>query len=338
MPNPKTPIASPAPHPIRATYRLQFHAKFTFDDGGRLAGYLRDLGISHVYSSPILTARSGSMHGYDVVAYDSINPALGGENSFREMARCFRQHDIGIILDIVPNHVAVGGDDNLMWLDLLRHGPESRYAKWFDIDFDDPDPELNGKVLAPFLSQPRPQAIRNGAVFLEKTGLIGGYAVKAGEHIFPIRVEDEAEIAEIGLEAFRKPDRLSELLARQNFVLDAWWNAGDRINWRRFFDITQLAAIRMDNPEAYSAKHDLIFQLYRDGIIDGLRIDHVDGLADPAEYCQTLRRDLFALQSDRPATASNNAAWLVLLSVSNPSLQTSHIIVFINLSTTFPVD
>jgi (1->4)-alpha-D-glucan 1-alpha-D-glucosylmutase len=295
----------------RATYRLQFHKGFPFPAGRDLAGYLAELGVSHVYSSPILTARAGSPHGYDVVRYDSVNPELGGEEGFREMAAALREHGVGIILDIVPNHVAVGGGDNPMWLDLLKHGRESRYASWFDVDFETPDAELTGKVHAPFLGEPYRNVLAAGELALIAREE-GGYAVSYGEHLFPIRPEDEAEIADAGFDAYADAAKLDALIARQNFLLDWWRNAGDRINWRRFFDITQLAAIRMEEPAAFAAKHALALRLYAEGVIDGLRIDHVDGLGDPAGYCRKLRSELDARQGQRPADSAQGRAWLVV--------------------------
>lgn len=309
------PVATSSDVP-RATYRLQFHKDFPFSSGRDLAPYLAELGISHVYASPILTARAGSMHGYDVVDYDAINPELGGEAAFEEMAAALRAQGIGIILDIVPNHMAVGGSDNRLWLDLLKHGRNSAYADWFDVDFETPDPQLAGKVHAPFLGEPYREVLASGALSLVIHD--GGYAVSYGEHLFPIRPEDQAEIAAAGVDAFRDADRLDALLSRQNFVLDWWRNAGDRINWRRFFDITQLAAIRMDEPAAFAAKHAVCFRLYRDGLIDGLRIDHVDGLSDPADYCRELRRHLDTLQRQRPDGLRERRAWLVVEKILAP--------------------
>lgn len=294
----------------RATYRLQFHKGFPFSAGRDLAAYLAKLGISHVYASPILTARAGSMHGYDVVDYDAINPELGGEEGFVEMAAVLRRHNIGIILDIVPNHMAVGRRDNRMWLDLLKYGRSSNFATWFDIDFECADPQINGKVHAPFLGAPVRDVIEAGDLCLIAHD--GGYGISYGEHLFPIRPQDEAEIAALGIEHFRNPTALDVLLAKQNFVLDWWRNAGDRINWRRFFDITQLAAVRMEEPAAFAAKHAIALRLYRAGLIDGLRIDHVDGLSDPAGYCLELRSQLDALQRHRPSELANFRAWLVV--------------------------
>jgi (1->4)-alpha-D-glucan 1-alpha-D-glucosylmutase len=303
------PRSVPAP---RATYRLQFHAEFPFSAGAGLAGYLRDLGISHVYSSPILTARAGSQHGYDVVRDDAINPELGGEAGFRAMAEALREHGIGIVLDIVPNHVAVGGADNPVWLDLLKHGPASRHASWFDVDFEPPDAELRGKVHAPFLGSPYRELLERGELVLVEREGGEGFAIAYGEHLFPVRPQDEAEIAQAGLDTFREPERLDALIGRQNYLLDWWRNAGDRINWRRFFDITQLAAVRMEEPAAFDARHAVALGLYRDGLIDGLRIDHVDGLTDPACYCRQLRAKLDALQGERPEGLRDERAYLVV--------------------------
>ena len=294
----------------RATYRLQFHADFPFSAGRDLAPYLAELGISHLYSSPILTARKGSKHGYDVIDYDQINPELGGEDGFVAMAQALREHGIGIILDIVPNHMAVGGGDNKFWLDLLKNGPKSEFAGWFDIDFDGPDPDLKNKVHAPFLGEPYAVALADGKFSLVEHG--PGFALSYGEHLFPIRPQDDDAIRAEGIGAFADTGKLDALVKRQNFLPDWWSNAGDRINWRRFFDIIHLAAMRMDNPKAFAAKHKVAFKLYREGLIDGLRIDHVDGLGDPAEYCIELRRHLDALQPSRPDGLRDERAYLIV--------------------------
>lgn len=306
QPQPSAPVA------LRASYRLQFHKDFPFAEGAALAPYLARLGISHVYASPILTARRGSLHGYDVIAYDAVNPELGGEEAFRAMAAALRRHEIGIVLDIVPNHVAVGGDDNAMWLDLLRLGPASRYAGWFDVDFDSADPALTGKVHAPFLGEPLEAVLAQGGLALEKGQGGTGYALRYGDNLFPIRPEDQAELDSQGQDAFRDPASLRALLSRQNFVLDHWRNAGDRINWRRFFDVTQLGAVRMDEPAAFAAAHAIPLRLYEEGLIDGLRIDHIDGLADPARYCRELRLELDARQPRRPEDAAPGRALLLV--------------------------
>ena len=149
--------------PARATLRLQFHRGFTFADARPLVRYFAQLGISHVYSSPILTARPGSMHGYDVIDPDSINPELGGEDGFREFVDELRRHELRLILDIVPNHIAVGAG-NRRWMDVLAAGPGSRYAKFFDIDWNPPDGNLRGKVFLPVLGRPYGEALDAGEI------------------------------------------------------------------------------------------------------------------------------------------------------------------------------
>lgn len=303
---------------VRSTYRLQFHRDFPFAAALGLASYLRDLGVSHVYSSPILAARAGSLHGYDVISYDEINPELGGADDFRAMADAFRRAGMGIILDIVPNHVAVGGDDNAMWLDLLKWGQGSRYATWFDVDFDERDPVLAGRIHVPFLGEPFSDALDQGKLTLVEDPARQGYALRYGEHLFPVRAEDDAEIRTAGQAAYREPDRLRALIERQHFHLDYWRNASDRLNWRRFFEITQLAGIRIEAPEAFEAAHRLAFGFYEEGLIDGLRIDHVDGLADPASYCAKLRARLDALSRKRPSWAMPGPAWLIVEKILAP--------------------
>jgi len=267
---------------IRATYRLQFHKGFTFADAAPWAGYFAQLGISHIYSSPILTARAGSQHGYDVVDHGHINPELGGEEGFRAFASALKRQDIGIILDIVPNHVAVGKADNVWWLDLLANGKASRYAGYFDIDWDAPG--LENKVFAPFLGETPEAALAKGDLKLVREANTWMFAYY--DHRFPLRPEDQDN-----------PGQGSQtLLARQNFVLADWREADARLNWRRFFDINDLAAIRPGRPEVFEAVHATIFALYGENLIQGVRVDHIDGIADPAAYCRRLRRRLEALR------------------------------------------
>lgn len=272
----------------RATYRIQFHADFTFAHAAALADYLADLGISHLYASPITTAKTGSMHGYDVVDPTTISPALGGEAGFRAMAAALKARGIGIIVDIVPNHMGVGGDENAWWLDVLEHGRASRYARFFDIDW-----APTGKLLAPFLGQPYGEALASGALRVSDDGTA---IIAHNAHRFPIRPEDRAEVA-ADPRAFDDPDRLHALLERQHYRLAGWRTAADEINWRRFFDITELAALRIEDEAVFDAVHALLLRLYAEGLIDGLRIDHVDGLSDPPGYCRRLRA---AMEERRP--------------------------------------
>jgi (1->4)-alpha-D-glucan 1-alpha-D-glucosylmutase len=295
----------------RATYRLQLHKDFTFDQAAALAPYFAALGVSHVYASPILTARPGSMHGYDVVDHTRINPELGGEAGFLRLAAALRSHGLGIILDIVPNHMAVGGGDNPLWLDVLRRGRGSEYAGFFDIDFDTPEAGLTGKVLAPFLGAPYGEVLRSGDLTIARDDETGKFAAAYHHHRFPIRPEDQAEIAR-DPGRFGDPDQLHALLERQNFRLAWWRTAGDIINWRRFFDIIELAGLRIERPEVFDAVHAIAFDLYAKGVIDGVRVDHVDGLADPAAYCRKLRASLDALTPERPSDAAPGPAYIIV--------------------------
>ena len=269
--------------------RLQFHKGFTFADGAALVPYLVNLGISHIYSSPVLTARVGSIHGYDVVDPTLVNPELGGEPGFRDLVATARGAGVGLIVDIVPNHMAVGSTDNPWWTDLLRYGRSSRYADFFDVDWEPDDPDLHGKVLAPFLGRPYGEALGAGDIRLTRN--------PAGEPV--IRYFDsEFPIDPTTLDG---PGGLHGLLERQHYRL-AWWGvAGDEINWRRFFDINGLAALRIEDPVVFEATHATLFRLYAEGLIDGFRVDHVDGLSDPPGYCRHLRQRLDELAPDRRA-------------------------------------
>ncbi len=285
--------------------RLQLHKGFTFADASKLAHYLVDLGSSHVYSSPILTARAGSIHGYDVIDPTSVNPELGGERGFREFVAVLRAAGLGLIVDIVPNHMAVGGSDNLWWTDLLQYGRSSRYANFFDVDWDTADPDFRGKVLAPFLGRPYGEALDAGEIRIERTAS-GEPVVRYFDSEFPIDPSDYAHIDECGIEFFDPANPsgrslLHSLLERQHYRL-AWWGlAGDEINWRRFFDINGLAGLRIEVPEVFEATHATLFRLYADGLIDGFRVDHVDGLSDPPGYCRRLRQRLNELAPGRRA-------------------------------------
>jgi len=283
----------------RATYRLQFHKAFRFEDAARLADYFSALEISHIYASPILKARAGSTHGYNVVDFGQINPELGGEEQFRLMAGALRTRDIGIIADIVPNHMAVGQNDNAWWRDVLRNGRGSTFADYFDIDWEAPG--LEGKILAPFIDGPPERALEQGTLKLVREN--GDIAFAYYDHRFPLRPEDNATLGDVAL---AKAD-MTSLLARQHYVLSDWREADARINWRRFFDITELATLRMENDAAFDAVHAKTLALYAEGLIDGLRVDHVDGLSDPRAYCRKLRASLDAREAPQ-----NGRAYLIV--------------------------
>jgi (1->4)-alpha-D-glucan 1-alpha-D-glucosylmutase len=333
----------------RATARLQLHRGFTLDDAAATVPYLAQLGISHLYISPLLTARPGSLHGYDIVDHGAVNPELGGEAALRRLMAALRGHAMGLLADIVPNHMGVGGADNAWWLDLLEWGRASPYASFFDIDWEPPDRRLLNKVMVPFLGAPYGVCLANGEIRL---GLAAGrLAATYAEHVFPIAPRDYrailGELLPRDADALRRPAqgpagvcralaaldgdpriadtlarfdpaqpdgqaRLHALLERQNYRL-AWWRAAaDEINWRRFFDVTSLAGLRVELPAVFEATHATILRLYGDGLIDGVRIDHVDGLADPRAYCRKLRRRLAAAGRARPPGSAEGEPYIVV--------------------------
>src|SRR5580765_807084 len=213
----------------RATYRIQFHKDSPFAAAIPLAPYLRQLAISHVYSSPILKARAGSRHGYDVVDHSTVNPELGGENGFRRLATALRENGLGLIVDIVPNHMAVDAR-NYWWMDVLARGRESGFANYFDIDWD----VLDGKILLAILGKPYWQALEERQVTVEQEE--GRPFLHYFDHTLPLRSVDKG----VDAAAFSTPELLHQLLERQHYRL-AWWRTlADTINWRRFFDVPDL--------------------------------------------------------------------------------------------------
>jgi (1->4)-alpha-D-glucan 1-alpha-D-glucosylmutase len=314
-------MTQPVSSTPRATARLQFHAGFTLDDAVPVVPYLARLGASHLYASPILQARAGSTHGYDTVSHQHVNPELGGEEALRRLVAALRQHNMGLLLDIVPNHMGVGGDDNEIWLDVLAHGPGSSHAQFFDVDWESDDPALHGKMLAPFLGKPYGEALRDGELKLAKRGPTG-IAVDYYDNLFPIRPEDAAgalaEMEALNADTDEARDRLHALLERQHFRLSHWKLASEEINWRRFFDVTGLGGVRIEVPEVFEESHDLILRLYAEGLIDGLRIDHVDGLSQPGAYCRKLRRRMEAAARLRPADAPKVEPYIVVEKILAP--------------------
>ncbi|ABA74287.1 MULTISPECIES: malto-oligosyltrehalose synthase [Pseudomonas] len=339
---------------LRATVRLQFHRGFTLDQAVPLVPYFSRLGISHIYASPLLAARAGSMHGYDVVDPTRVNPELGGEPALRRLVASLREHGMGLILDIVSNHMAVGGGDNPWWLDLLKWGRLSPYGEFFDIQWHSPDPLMEGQLLLPFLGSDYGVALQDATLPLLFNAESGTFHVEHYEHHFPICPTDYGELlrsddspndalkaladrfSALGyqtdarslalplkeelqqlasdphiLQAIERNlthydskteegfQRLHQLLERQSYRLASWRTAADDINWRRFFDINELGGLRVERPAVFEATHGKIFQLIGEGLIDGLRIDHIDGLADPRGYCRKLRRRLDHLAPGR---------------------------------------
>lgn len=294
--------------------RLQFHHGFTFADAASLAPYLASLGISHVYASPIMTARANSMHGYDVVDPTRINPELGGEPEFRRLVEELRRHELGLIVDIVPNHMAIGSE-NAWWMDVLARGHGSRYAKYFDIDWHPADHRLAGKVLLPILGRPYGEVLASGELTLARPKDLSDLVVRYFEHTLPVAPDDSSSGAVLSSFDPNSPEgreRLHRLLERQHYRLAWWRTANDEINWRRFFDINELVAIRVEDEELFEAVHGTLFRLYAEGLIDGVRIDHIDGLSRPEQYCRRLRDRLRALEPQRPDSAPRGPAYFVV--------------------------
>lgn len=353
---------------IRATLRLQFHRDFTLADAERWVDYYAALGISHIYASPLQASRAGSPHGYDGVDPTRIDSELGGEAALKSLVSRLRAHNMGLVLDIVPNHLAVGGSENLWWQDVLAWGGDSPYAGFFDIDWhpdiNNADPTLNGKLLVPFLGAAYAEVLNSGELTLDYDAEAASFHVDYHEHRFPIdprhygdilrfsehnalyeqaaffealqQDEDaytstqdarrqlnkvlESPAAQASLSAVMKlfngasnnaATRLHALLERQHYRLAWWRTASDEINWRRFFDVTELGGLRIEDPKVFEAVHALPLRLVEEGWVDGLRIDHVDGLADPRGYCLRLRQHLDALEEKRPADAPRNVTLYV---------------------------
>jgi (1->4)-alpha-D-glucan 1-alpha-D-glucosylmutase len=278
-----------------STYRLQFHAGFTFRDAAAVVPYLHDLGVSHVYASPYLKAVPGSTHGYDVIDHCALNPELGTREDFDAFLGALERHGMSHVLDIVPNHVGVATNENRWWNDVLERGPASPYAGFFDIAWrGSPRPELHDKVLLPVLGGHYADVLERGELRVVVDG--GRAAIAYFDRRFPVSRES-LERRGGAVEALNgKPgdaasfDALDELLNEQHYRLAYWRVASDEINYRRFFDINDLAALSMERPEVFEATHPLILKLVAEGRVTGLRVDHPDGLYDPAAYFERLRK------------------------------------------------
>ncbi len=252
-----------------ATYRLQLHREFGFAAAAAVAGYLAALGVTHVYLSPILQAAPGSMHGYDVVDHSRVSDDLGGEDGFRAMVAAFRRHGLGVVVDVVPNHMGIGAPEplNRQFWSVLAEGAGSRYAHWFDIDWA----ARGGRLLLPILGGPAADC----AADLTVDRADGEPVLRYFEHELPL-APGTADM------------KLDELLGAQHYELADWRLASTELNWRRFFDVTTLIGVQVQAPDVFAATHHVLLRLYHEGLIDGLRIDHPDGLADPRGYLRRL--------------------------------------------------
>ena len=353
-------------HTPASTYRLQLNRCFPFQQATALVDYFCGLGIGDCYLSPFLKAAPGSMHGYDVTDPSQINPEIGTREDLQQLHERLREHGMGLIADVVPNHMRIDDPSNQWWWDVLENGPSSPFARYFDIDWNPPKPDLVNKVLLPILGDqygriledqqitvaydrggffasvnqmPLPLAPRSWAVLLEpardslkeqlgeqheavlemESILTGLSHLAPADERNPDRIVERQREKEIlrkrlaalaestpevlaALEAScrqvngekgvaRSFDRLEQLLAQQSYRLSFWKVASDEINYRRFFDINQLAAIRVEDPDVFQAVHGLLLDLVREGLVDGLRVDHSDGLWDPAEYFRRLQSE-----------------------------------------------
>jgi (1->4)-alpha-D-glucan 1-alpha-D-glucosylmutase len=365
-------------HVPASTYRLQFHAGFRFRDAQPLASYLRDLGITDCYASPYLKARPGSQHGYDISDHRLLNPEIGTDEDYDALINALHEHGLHHVLDVVPNHMGIVGNENVWWNDVLENGRAALHAHFFDINWQGSKPALHNKLVVPILGDPYGKSLESLRLHLNHE--TGSFAIRYFDHHFPVspcsygkvlghRVgeleeqlgKDHADFMEYqsirtavghlpgldttdpekqaerhrekevikrrlaallagssivrtfldgNVERFNQSgdgrpfELLDDLLAAQPYRL-AWWRvASDEINFRRFFDINELAALSMERLDVFLATHELILRLVRKGAINGLRIDHPDGLFDPQQYLDRLQHH-YILQTARDVAAEN---------------------------------
>ncbi|WP_267553086.1 malto-oligosyltrehalose synthase [Rhizobium rhizogenes] len=272
-----------------STYRLQFRGDMTFERATELVPYLKDLGISHVYASPIFTATKGSTHGYDVTDANEIDPVLGGRRGFDTFMTALQQAGLGLIVDIVPNHMAASLE-NPWWRDVLRLGPKSAYAEHFDIDW-------SRRLTLPQLGKPLEEALAAGEFEILCDPDDGLMQVAYFDNRFPLSDESVWDVlAQTAadarlLQAFsRDAARMKTLLEKQHWQLLHWRDAADNLSYRRFFEVVGLVGMRVEDKRVFEETHRLTIELVRSGQVQGLRVDHIDGLADPGTYLERLRK------------------------------------------------
>jgi len=353
------------PYRILSTYRVQLRQEFGFDQAAEIADYLAELGVTHLYSSPCLQAARGSAHGYDVIDHSRVNDELGGAAAHARLGESLERHGLGQVLDIVPNHMAITERRNVWWWDVLENGPGSRWAGYFDVDWDPPQQRLRNTVLLPILGDHYGRILEAGELRLVRRG--GRFEIHYSQHQMPVappsldgllraaagrcgspdlafiadacaslplatatdressarrhrdkevlagqlsRLCDEsreiaAAVDAVVAEVNADPDRLDELLARQNFRPAFWKTAGRELDYRRFFDVHTLVGLRIEDERVFADTHALVLDWLRRGVLDGVRIDHPDGLRDPVEYFQRLR-------------AAAPEAWIVVEKILEP--------------------
>jgi (1->4)-alpha-D-glucan 1-alpha-D-glucosylmutase len=287
-----------------STYRLQIHAGFTLDAAREVVPYLQRLGVGAVYTSPYFAAQPGSTHGYDVTNHNLINPEVGGREAHTAFTDALREAGVQHIVDFVPNHMGISTTTNPWWREVLANGPEAPSARFFDIDWNPFKAELRRKLLLPILGDQYGQVLDRGELHL---ALVDGRLVL---HYFdnqlPINpqnipelqglAETSAESAAKVIAAFngtpgdaRSFDRLHDLLEAQCYRLAYWRTAAHEINYRRFFDVNTLAGLRVEDPHVFEAIHRLLAELLREERVTAVRVDHPDGLFDPARYFDNLQ-------------------------------------------------
>lgn len=381
----------------RATYRLQLNRDFTFAQATELVPYLAELGVSHVYLSPYFKARADSTHGYDIVDHNALNPEIGSRDDLDRLCATLREHGMGQVLDIVPNHVGVLGADNTWWRDVLENGRAAAHASYFDIDWDRAREELRGKLLLPVLGDRYSLALERGEIAVAFDVARGEFEIRYFDHRFPVdphtypailapaakrldarlskkedSISDMVETLSLAFSELpktietapaRKAERLREkerhkrslaeicarspelvrcieeelqrlngrkgdtasfdalhaLIAAQPYRLASWRMAADDINYRRFADINELAAVRMEEPAVFDAAHALLFELISARQVDGLRVDHPDGLYDPRQYFgHVQRRAAASLQPADLHAAGDEAIYIVVEKITMP--------------------
>jgi (1->4)-alpha-D-glucan 1-alpha-D-glucosylmutase len=333
----------------RATYRLQLRPEFGFAAAAEVVPYLARLGVSHLYLSPVLQTVPGSTHGYDVVDHSRLRDELGGEAGFAALAGAAQRHGLSIMLDIVPNHMAIGDRGNTWWWDVLANGHASAWSTYFDVDWDPPESRLRNRILVPILGDHYGRVVERGELAVRREGddfvvtyfdhrlplaprtlddVLGAAAARTGSSLLGYLADAHRELplasatdrasqrrrrrdavvlgallrdaraadpeAEVAIDAelaaiTADVDRLDGLLERQNYRLAYWRVASRELDYRRFFDINTLAALRVEDDQVFDDTHRLVLELHAQGLVDGLRIDHVDGLRDPAGYLDRLR-------------------------------------------------
>jgi (1->4)-alpha-D-glucan 1-alpha-D-glucosylmutase len=281
---------------VTATYRLQLHAGFTFADAERVAPYIADLGVTHLYLSPVLEAVPGSMHGYDVVDHGRVSEALGGRDGLERLADSARQHGLGLVVDVVPNHMALVAPlhRNAPLWQVLAQGQGAPTAHWFDVDWA----ALDGRIGLPVLGDTLDATVAAGELVLGEHD--GRPVVRYHEHVFPVAEGTEG-------------DDVRAVLDRQHYLLASWRDKDRVLNYRRFFDIDGLIAVRVEEPDVFEATHRVLLDLNHRGVVEGFRIDHPDGLADPEGYLRSLRR----------ATRVGTAIWVEKILEHDELLPTS---------------